>query len=544
MSNPPILAMKIAAVTATALLLVATYNHFSGGYQKEVEKDPKQEITTAFDKTFKEKDEIGYTPLKTGAEAAQSGTITATTVNKAGENLKYTLAQDPVQKTYATVMSNTSTNTGWQWQLVDSIANVQAGTGESEWYSVDLSNPTATAEQLENLRTYMGLTVEEMAEKLCGNYPSFLTAYNSDTLASDSRANVINALLSYMPDTDVSVSKSNVKTKDSGKISTVRVEYNISNENMKQLVAEVKSALDGTSDDYAAYVNDIFRDILKASGCDFYDVNNSESIAEFEWKSTLNKLEIYLEMSNADFTVAFELSTKTKNIVGVYFSSSDTIKGENVIAEVSMELPVSYETEKYDTVFSMRIVGDNKERFDKDLTITESITNDTTLYCRTILLSQKDSKGTSQESYTREYNKKDNTFVIGTVWNGQALEVIGTVRVMGSEMRMEITQAVYAGTTYELAISVTADTQVGEWFKENTVSNATKIETLSDSELAELQEALAEHLPSNRFGEWVEEKIDMSIYETFDPKIDYDGDGDVDEDDREFYEVVRKMFGL
>lgn len=546
MRNPPILAMKITAVVATAVALVATFNHFAGSYQKDVEENPKQELAAAFDKTFKERDETGYTPLKTGTEAAQSGVITATTVNKAGESLKYTLVQDPVQKSYASSMSNTSANTGWQWQLVESIANVQAGTRDSEWYSVDLSDPADAAERLENLRTYMGLSVEKMTEKLGGNYPAFLTAYNANNLQSDSRTNAINAILSYMPDTNVSVSKSNVKTKDGDKIDTVRVEYTITNENMKLLLDDIKEALSYNEDGYAAYIDDIFRDVLKDAGCDFYDVSGAveDSIAELRWKSTLNGLAVYLMRSDADFTAAFELSTKTKNIVGISISSSDTIKEEKVIAEVSMELPMDYKAEKYDTVFSVKVVGDKRERFDNDLTITESITNDATAYSRSVLVTYKNARGTSQESYTREYNKKNNTFVIGTVWNGQALEVSGTVTVMGSEMRMEITKAIYGNTTYDLAVSVSADTQVGEWFKSNAVSNATKIETLSDGELSKLQDMLAKHLPSDRFGAWVKDDFDMSVYETFDPKFDYDGDGDVDEDDREFYEVVRKMMGL
>lgn len=546
MSQTPIciVSKTAVAVVATVVALVTICNHFSGSYQKEVEKDPKQELTTAIEKTLQEKDGAGYTPLKTGAEAAQSGVITATTTNKAGENVTYKLVQDPARKRYAS--ARTAAHTGWQWQLIESIANVQAGDVDSDWYCVDMADPAAAAERLTALRNSLGLSVEEMEEKLRGNYSAFLTAYNANSMQSDSMTNVTNTILSYVPKDDVSVRKAKVTTRDGDKIDTIQVKYTVPNEQMEQMVSDIQEMLRDRDSDYAAYVNDIFHDVLIDAGCDFYEVTGSkeDSIAEKKWGETLNKLQIYLALSDADFTVAFNLSTKTKNVVAFSAMSSDTINDEKVTAEVSVELPMSYEG-KYDAVFTMRVIGEKKDRFSNDLTITESVTNDASAYCRNIMFMYQDGLKSFQESYTREYDKKNNTFGICTVWNGKELEVSGSATVMGTEMRMDITKAVYDGTAYELAVSVSADTQVGEWFNENAIPNAAKIEDLSEGELAKLQAALAKHLPADRFGDWSEQEVDLSKYQTFDPKFDYDGDGDCgDADDRFFYNVMQKMYGL
>ena len=192
---------------------------------KDVEKDPTGAIREAIAQTINEINAASYNPLKTGAKAVNSGKITASFTNPDGQEIQYTLNQNPADKKYSTTMLNTAAQSGWKWLLDKGTAYWQIGGENSEFYSLNIQDPAAAISN-SKIAELLNVSQNKAVERLTGKYPSFLECYNAGEDAKDINTKIAEEILEHIASCDTSVTKTQA-VKGSNAIDVVEVSYTV-----------------------------------------------------------------------------------------------------------------------------------------------------------------------------------------------------------------------------------------------------------------------------------------------------------------------------
>lgn len=503
---------------------------------KDVEKDPTGAIREAIAQTINEINAVSYNPLKTGAEAVNGGQITASFTNPDGQEIQYTLNQNPADKKYSTTMLNTAAQSGWKWLLDKGTAYWQIGGENSEFYSINIQDPAAAISN-SKIAELLNVSQNKAVERLMGKYPSFLERYNAGEDAKDINTKIAEEILEHIASCDTSVTKTQA-VKGSNAIDVVEVSYTVPSDKMEELVKAIKAICENNSKDYDAYVDDLFRHILLDAGCDIYAKSETKNEYSEKWGYAINDLELYLIDSDASFNLSFAISQETGNLVNLSVYSTDELDGENVIIQIGLDFDEKHEKES-NWLFSFQATSRSKKSYDSHITITGQIRNQSNHFSNSAVFEYQDSYEVWKDSKLTEYNKQDNSFAVYTTRDSEELIVSGTVTVMGQEMRMSIQSIQHQNTDYALNVSITANNV----FDSNNAPMAKDVTTLSENALKTIQTKIIENMPESVFGSWKsEEEFDPSIYKTFRADYDYDGDGDCgDSDDRIFFDIFNQM---
>lgn len=492
---------------------------------KDVERDPTGAIREAITQTINEINAASYNPLKTGAEAVNSGKITANFTNPDGQEIQYTLNQNPAEKEYSTTMLNSATGNSWMWMLNNGTAYLQTGDSNASYYSLDLQK-LELSPAIQNIADLLNISNDKVLKKIQGNYPAFLDAYKNNQATNTLNADIVNTIMLYVEDCSVSVEKNQV-VKNGESIDVAQVSYTIPSDKMQKMVSALKIVKSNHNKMYDDYVDNIFRHILCSAGCDFYAEPEEEDKAKRRWDITINELELYLLYSDQDFNISFSISQETGNLVNLSLYSADKLDDEDVVVQANLELAEKYE-KGGDWSFSLQVTGKKRQYYDSNIVVYGKIANGTNSFSNSVVFEYNSQHEVVKNNWTTEYNKQNNSFSVYTFRNNEELLITGIVTVMGEEMRMTIQNVQYKEKQYDISITISANNVTGK----SNAPTATNIETLPENSLKKIQENIIKYFPESVFGSWKsEEDINLDIFKTYLKDYDYDGDGDCGDDD-------------
>ncbi len=486
--------LKMHRFTALILALACVFG-FAGCAKKEADTEtlkanPSEIIFKALKSSLSASTNIAYNPLDKGAEAAQSGEISAVVHGTEDDKINCALTRSAQKNYFKTTYDNGNT---WGCILYKDQLYIQPDINAETYYALSLSNLEDDIRK-SALPKIMNMDAAIIIREIRKHYPKLLAESQNEISDRNIDEEYLKKAMDLILAQPAAFHAETLNHADKEQ-SVSKAEYEISNTVMYELgmLLEEWRASRGAAD---PYIDDVFYQMFVDAGIPLEQEDREEEMDDKAVGDIIFDICYHAKYKEANGKIVFYLDAENENVLLLQASFTDKNSESPVTLMCKFTFALSEKDYKQNE-FLYEMQGDYRATLGKQ--IRWSIVRENRPARMSSLTSFEYKVGGYNWKQVEgiEYNKQNSAFTIRSMYNREELVMNGTVSAV-NEMRMHIGKINYMSEEYAVDIDITAvpkDIEV-------TAPNATNISALTEEEMRELYSVFAESYPDAIFGKW------------------------------------------